>query len=589
MSIDLNAPADLQASVENYTVHLSWVDTSYLEVGNIIERRINSADWDTIGTTPHNVTQYTDDTLAQAEQFVEYRVRAYAIDGGTIYSPYSDVVSIEFGVAAPTSVTVTVDSETLNTISWEDESNVEIGYEIYRKIGNGGYEYLSSVDENTTVYTDINVFPGYTYTYKVRSKNSLLQYSSFTESNIVQVVPSPPSDLVASYNGSTVSLNWSDRSSFETGFIIERSKDDSGWLTLYQTIPNTTSKTDDYILTEGSTYNYRVKAYLIGDDGQLYYSTTSNESEVFISGSDLEAGEVLLTPGETVELSVDYRSSFIVRAGQEFENVFNWYTTDKDIVNIADYGVYCRASTIAIGQATITARGMRKGQEAQLILTVTKPAIEIPAKPSNVQVISVTDTSATISWSAVGLSQNRISHFEIYRVEDTDSDQDLENLINPNHISRTRVGTATYVSDSDYIDFTDTGLEQGKSYYYLVVTVDDQGQSSLYQQDGEIIDYEGNGDYISVSTNESIISIVPSKTIMRPESQKLFSAQGINLNTQINWELDPGTSLSEVKNQKGAFTTIQASDKTVSQETLKASSDIQPNSATATVIIASSI
>ena len=55
------------------------------------------------------------------------------------------------------------------SIDWEDRSNIESGYEIFRKIAGGDYTKIANVGPNTTAYTNAGLSPGAKYTYKVRA------------------------------------------------------------------------------------------------------------------------------------------------------------------------------------------------------------------------------------------------------------------------------------------------------------------------------------------------------------------------------------------------------------------------------------
>lgn len=69
---------------------------------------------------------------------------------------------------------VSVSAGSSPTVSWDDNSNSETGYEIYRSdlIESTGYALIATTAANATSYVDSNVISGYTYRYKVRSKNN---------------------------------------------------------------------------------------------------------------------------------------------------------------------------------------------------------------------------------------------------------------------------------------------------------------------------------------------------------------------------------------------------------------------------------
>lgn len=87
-------------------------------------------------------------------------------------------------------------------------------------------------------------------------------------------VPLAPSDMGAAANGSSaISLSWTDNSSDETGFKVERSTDGSTWSQIATVGAGVTSYTDTG-LAGGTLYYYRVRAY--NDNGNSAYSNTAN-------------------------------------------------------------------------------------------------------------------------------------------------------------------------------------------------------------------------------------------------------------------------------------------------------------------------
>jgi hypothetical protein len=88
-------------------------------------------------------------------------------------------------------------------------------------------------------------------------------------------VPAAPDSLTASASGTSVSLAWADRSSNETGFVVERATDSafSAGFTSFNLGAGATSYTDTG-LTAGTTYYYRVKA--VNAAGSSGYSNTAS-------------------------------------------------------------------------------------------------------------------------------------------------------------------------------------------------------------------------------------------------------------------------------------------------------------------------
>lgn len=101
--------------------------------------------------------------------------------------------------------------------------------------------------------------------------------------------PLAPSSLTATAAGSTeIDLSWTDASSDETGFTIERSLNGStGWTEIADLAAGSTSYTDTG-LSNGTTYYYRVAAY--NSYGSSAYSDTANATTT--AAPVLLAGEI---------------------------------------------------------------------------------------------------------------------------------------------------------------------------------------------------------------------------------------------------------------------------------------------------------
>ena len=79
-----------------------------------------------------------------------------------------------------------------------------------------------------------------------------------------QTTPAAPSNLTAARSGSranqTINLTWTDQSSNEVNFTVERSTDKTNWSTLTSTLAENTTSYADKSVSQRTTYYYRVKA-----------------------------------------------------------------------------------------------------------------------------------------------------------------------------------------------------------------------------------------------------------------------------------------------------------------------------------------
>lgn len=151
----------------------------------------------------------------------------------------------------PSGLTATAAAWNEIDISWPKSSNAATGYEIFRSTTGaaGTYTLASSVSASATTYADGGRSPSTQYCYQVRSfktagKNT--QYSSFSNSACATTLPPPvaaPSATDAVPIGSSlVRVSWTDNSSNEDGFHIERAAAATGpWTQVAVAAANATS------------------------------------------------------------------------------------------------------------------------------------------------------------------------------------------------------------------------------------------------------------------------------------------------------------------------------------------------------------
>jgi regulation of enolase protein 1 (concanavalin A-like superfamily) len=157
-----------------------------------------------------------------------------------------------------------------------DKSNNETGFKIERALNGGAFAQIFVAAANATTYTDTGLAAG-TYTYRVRATNGAGDSAYTNVSTGVTLaaatVPTAPSNLVATAaSTSSITLKWSDNSSTETGYKIERSLNGGAFAQIFLTAANATTYSDTGLAA--GTYSYRVRGTnAVGDSA---YSNTSS-------------------------------------------------------------------------------------------------------------------------------------------------------------------------------------------------------------------------------------------------------------------------------------------------------------------------
>ncbi len=173
----INPPLNLNAqSIDSSFIKLTWQDNSADEEGFFIERTNtnDSTSWELIGAVSQNVNQYNDYLVTRGLQYY-YRVYAYS---DTVTSGYSNIDSAVLGgdpsliPLTPTNLRVEKFRLTSAVLGWDDNSNNETGFIIFRKTdGDMFFKIIDSTVTDVMTYKELALRPGQDYFFKVCSFN----------------------------------------------------------------------------------------------------------------------------------------------------------------------------------------------------------------------------------------------------------------------------------------------------------------------------------------------------------------------------------------------------------------------------------
>ncbi|MCJ8334929.1 MAG: fibronectin type III domain-containing protein, partial [Epibacterium sp.] len=199
---------------------------------------------------------------------LELHVKLYH-EGGS--AQYYDIAALEDAQdyllvtdAAPTDLTIRDGSTTVNAAA---PSNYHVGSGSSRKIGQRWHQ---SVLTDSAAYDEIQVPSGvnvwiYKWVKRTHYRDTrdtyALKAGMSTELRLLPLAaPATPTGLAATPDSDTeVTVTWTDASSNETGFVLERSLDQTTWAEVATLAAGATSYGDTG-LSAGTTYYYRVKA-----------------------------------------------------------------------------------------------------------------------------------------------------------------------------------------------------------------------------------------------------------------------------------------------------------------------------------------
>jgi uncharacterized delta-60 repeat protein len=295
-------PIELTVDQVGYdAVKLSWEESSTNAESFFIERSKNDQEhFEGIKTIGASKNAYSDDQLYETGITYYYRVRAAK---GNFRSEYSNIVEVEVPqrpLAPPTDLSIFFYSAYRVKLNWEESSFEETGFSIERsKNDQQNFMEIGSVGANKKAYEDDQLDEtGTTYYYRVRAVKGdyRSEYSNIIMVEVPQRPLVPPANLIiSSYSPDQVKLNWEESNFEETGFSIERSKNDQQNFVEIGSVGANTTDFEDLTAEEQSTYYYRVKADK-GDFSSEYSNIValtkpkapSNLTGIIISGNQID-------------------------------------------------------------------------------------------------------------------------------------------------------------------------------------------------------------------------------------------------------------------------------------------------------------
>lgn len=209
------------------------------------------------------------------------------------------------------------DFEHIVRITWSDESVIEDGYRIYRKLD--GDPDVNLVEVGTTaanrnVFDDTTTAPGVLYEYAVVAFDDLggeSDYGRATGSRNLKA----PTGLLASDDAfeGKVELRWNDNSRREDGFRVYRR--DAGtadpFVQVSADLPvDATTYTDTAGVEVGDAYEYAIRAFDFGGESEDPLSwdvgSTTMLPPTEVNASDAYAGEVVVSWLDRSDVNIRY-------------------------------------------------------------------------------------------------------------------------------------------------------------------------------------------------------------------------------------------------------------------------------------------
>ncbi len=265
------APSSLKASAISATqVSVTWKDNSSDETEFRLQRSANGGStWTQVAIVAANATSYSDTGLQPSTSY-GYRIQSCSSAGCSSYSNAATATTPAPPAqppAAPTNLGATATSATRVDLTWKDNSTDETEFRLQRSTDGGTtWTQIATLAPNARSYADTTVRASTAYAYRIQSCSSAgcSSYSNAataTTPAAAPTAPAAPSGLQAEAASATrVDLTWTDNSTDETEFRLERSADGgSTWAQIATPATNATSYADT-TAHASTAYSYRIRA-----------------------------------------------------------------------------------------------------------------------------------------------------------------------------------------------------------------------------------------------------------------------------------------------------------------------------------------
>jgi hypothetical protein len=170
----LRAPDRLSAQAEGpFSVSLTWQGSARFIFYYQLDRRAEGEIFfQRIAQMDAKLHSYLDKPLEPGKRYF-YRVRAIGRYGASPCSNTAEALTMNLGglPASPSLLTAKAQSSTGIEISWQDNSNNEEAFELFRCKAGESWKQLDRVAMDQTGYCDSALEPGQLYRYKVRAAN----------------------------------------------------------------------------------------------------------------------------------------------------------------------------------------------------------------------------------------------------------------------------------------------------------------------------------------------------------------------------------------------------------------------------------
>ncbi len=469
------APAPLVGTAPSMTTaELSWPARPADKDGYTLQRRSgacaadNPNPWDPAVDMGGMVSGYTDINLIPGSTYC-YRVRSYRSSDGAVSRWTQTTVTLP-PAPSPSGLTATAANSTQVNLTWSDTTTGETGFRVERcalaTCSDSDFVQAGAiVPANATSYTDPDACSGTAYRYRVIAVGTGWETapSAIVVAPVTQA-PAVPLLTATRLSEIGVSLTWTDSTTDQSGYTVERSPDGMTYTTL-ASLPGSSRAYSDTAATPGVPNYYRVTAYRTASCGW-----TSASLPQSVLTTILEPNGVTATANSTTQITLAWGDRTASETGFKV--------------------LRCQGSGCIPGPPPLSTTG-----------TNATSYVDTAVSENTVYNYQVVATNSTLSWDSVPSTRveratpaatspvltavTRVSEAQIaISWSDTNTDRTgfrLWRCSGPSCTTFTQVGgTLTALT------YNDTGLAPNTSYTYYVETFKTATTERWAKQSGQL-------------------------------------------------------------------------------------------------------
>jgi hypothetical protein len=342
-------------------------------------------------------------------------------------------------LVAPSGFTATArTASTVVDFTWADNSANESGYKVERSTDNVTFIQIQTTGPDATAYSDATVAQGTVYYYRVRAYNAVANSSYTASANVTTALFAPSSLSASAASATTINLTWTDNSTTESGFKVERSTDNVTFTPIGTAAAGATTYSDT-TAADGTTYYYRVRGYNAATNSP--YSGGANATTPLATPTAVAASAAYPT-----RINLTWTDNSLNESGYRVErstdnaNFVEIATTAANVASYSDLSVVEGTTYYYRVRAYNAVATSAYGSTASAVTPLVAPsALAATARPDT----AVVD----LMWADNSLNETG------YRVERS-----------ADNVNFTEIGTTA----ASITSYSDAAAAQGTRYYYRV-------------------------------------------------------------------------------------------------------------------------